>query len=181
MDERRVRREGRPRIDHRGQRLAIHRHELGRVHGLARPFRADRRDRLADEAKPILREGRTASRPEASAFQSRGERAHPFGQIMRGENGGHAGRPSRETHLGVAEHGMRMGAAREGRVKQSGNLEVVEVRAPPGQEARILDALDARAGEARSRAQRRTVAELRAWRPGEGRRRPGARAAPSPS
>ena len=163
------------------QRLAVHLDEIAGVGGLGRAVGAEPNHRLADEADALGSEGRPLGGPEPRTFQSRRERLHPLRQILPGERRGDSRRPPRSLDVDAPHPRVRMDAPHEGRVEQLGQPEIVEVGAASCEQARVLDALDAPARQARGDAQMRTPRGLRPWRREAARRRPGARAAPRPN
>ena len=114
----------------------------------ARP-RARRRSARARERAPATQWARSP------ASKARRERSDRLRQILPRQHGGDAGRAPRARHVHAAHVSVRVHAPHEGGVEQPGHPEIVEVGAAPGQQARVLDALDAPARQPRGDAQTR--------------------------
>ena len=140
VQHRRPRRERRFRIDDRRERLVVDLDQLGRVLGDVARARDDDRDRLADVAHAV--DGQHA--PDAGlrlrpGGDRRGERRE-IEQILAGDD-------ERDTLEGACSRGvdsddpgMGIRAAVEGDMERAGRLDVVEVRSPAREEARVLGA-----------------------------------------
>jgi hypothetical protein len=77
------------------------------------------------------------------------ERVHTgFEQVAAGEHGAHAGMRASGRRIDAAHARVRVRAAHECGVRGAGNPHIVGVEPAAGDEARILDALDAGAEEA---------------------------------
>ena len=149
-------------IGNSGQRLAVHLDEIAGVGGLGRAVGAEPNHRLPDEAHALGSESPPLGGPEARAFQSRREGLHPLRQILPGERRGDSRRATRALHVHPANLRVSMDAPHEGRVEQPGQPKIVEIGATPGEQARVLDALDAPARQPRGDAQRGTDGSFRA-------------------
>jgi hypothetical protein len=180
METRGSRRQRAHDIGHRGQRLTLHRHELGGIGGGVGRAGGHRGHRLAHEARARDDERGPAGRHEARRVEPRLERGHVVGQVRAGEEHRHPGRASRRLRVDPDEPRVRVGAPDEGGVKEPGEREVVEIAPLAGQQPRILEPLHVGAQVARrGRSQGRlpVMEPRREAAP----RRPAARAAPRPS
>ncbi len=132
--------------------------DLGGVNRDIGVGRRERRDRLADEARMLGREGGPVGREEAVALQTGREGRDHRRERAPVEDGDHAGTLPRRARLHRGHARVSVGAPHEGDVQASLGTDVVEVRAATGEEARILHSLDDGARVAHRRSGRQRLA-----------------------
>ncbi len=151
VQERRPRERGLRRIDDGRQRLEIDGDELERVLGEVAAFRHHAHHRLADIADLAACERKDRRGVVAGHARRRQQRLDEARQILGGEHRHDARRRPRGRAIDRPDAGVRMIAAPERDVQHARHLPVVDEAAEPGEEARVLGALDARADDLRPR------------------------------
>ena len=138
-----------PAIHNSGQRLVVHRDELGGVLGCVAATRDNHRDRLSDVAhlvagqrvlqKPLqLLEGRETHRDRLC------QRRH----IREGHHGGDAGRAARSLGMDACDARMGVRTAHDHGVQHAGEHHIGHVAPATGEQAQILLPLEASANMA---------------------------------
>ncbi len=148
MRERRAALERRRAVGDRGQRLEVDVDQRGRVLGDVAAVGDHQRDRLADEAHLVLGEAIRHQRllDRRIGHQQRHRLPpHAFGQVRVGDDGMHARQRQRARLVDAADVRMWMRAAQHRDLEHTRQMDVVDVARAPGEEGRILLALDARA------------------------------------
>ena len=133
-------------VDDRGERVVLDVDEIDGVLGDVAIVRDDERDEVADEADLVLGERRARAVGHVLAGEREPRLVDTGIQISRGEDRMHA--VEFERRGGVDAHDPCSGerAAHETGVEHAGPHDVVDIGAVAGEQPRILDAGDARAG-----------------------------------
>ena len=148
VEARRAGRDRRLRVRLGGERLVVDHHLLRRVLGEVAVVGEHRRHRLAGVADPGSGEHR-----QLRCLVARHAGGGPKGaegplDVGGGHHRGDAGRAGRLRGVDAGDAGVALVAPAEREVQRAGAPEVVHVAPAPGEEARILDPLHARADEA---------------------------------
>jgi hypothetical protein len=138
--------EGLLQIDHRRQRLVVDRDELGGLARLRLGLGDDEGDAVTDAAHAICQQYRPH---RAEAFGPtpvlRHEMRRNAADLVRdrigaGEHQHNAGRRPRRRHIDALYLGVRMGREHRDAMALPRQVHVADIRAPPRQEAPVLDA-----------------------------------------
>ena len=141
VQPRRAALEGRIDVDHRGQRLVRHHHEVRAVLGRVAIIGDHGRHRLAHVADAIARQDRPVRRP--ARLHVHGVRAHDGHPVEVGarDDFADARGAGRAHRVDRANARVRVRRAHEGDVERPGELDVVDVAASPPHEAGVLEPL----------------------------------------
>ena len=148
----RVQREGG--IHDRGQVVILDLHQVAAILGEVTALGDDDRHRIAEEAHLVRRqqgELRGGSRPAHESHQRVRPRDRHRLQVRSGEHRDHSGQRPCRRDIDRQHTSMSHRRAHERGVQHAGQLDVVDIPACAGQDARVLRALDAGAGVALSR------------------------------
>ncbi len=151
MQQRRARLDRFDRIVDARQRLEIDGDQLDRILGKVTAFRHHPDNGLADIAHLAARQRQDRRRVITAHARGREQRLDRGFDVVRGQHRKHAGGGARGGAIDGADARMRVFAAAEGDMQQARHLAVVDVSAEPGQQARVLGALDAGADNFRPR------------------------------
>ena len=147
VELRRARLDGLLGVDDRGQRLVVDDDRLERVERLRLRLGDDRRDALAGPLDAVRgeRPGRADVVLDPGAATGRpGHRHRVVRDVGADEHGDDARHRLGRGRVDRADVGVRVRAAQDGHVGHRRELDVVDVVAGAGDEARVLDPLDAR-------------------------------------
>ena len=137
------------RIDDGRQRFVVDGDQRRRVFGLVAVPGDDAGDRLADIAHFVARQRKNRRGVIIRHARGRDQRLDRVAQIVRREHRDDARRGARRRAIDGADARVRLFAAAERHVRRLRHLPVVGIGAAPGQQPRVLGALDARADDFR--------------------------------
>ena len=134
-------------VAHSGQRVVVDLDRLGAVLGQRPGVGQHDGHRVAHQPHGVARQCRERREPQVGRSDRRQIGGHD-GEVVGGDDGVHARHLHGGRDVDAGDAGMGERAAHEGGVQQARPLEVVDVATPPGEDAGVLDPLDADAGEA---------------------------------
>jgi hypothetical protein len=140
-EQRRARVERGQLVDHRGQRVHVHDHELRRVHRGRPGLCDDDRDGLPHESHPVRGQAGSGQLGAGRAVGTRPLRDVGKREVRRREGGHDAGQRRRPGDVHGAQLPVRDGRAHEDRVEHSVDAEVGEVIGRAGEQGRVLTPL----------------------------------------
>ena len=129
-----------------GQRVVVDLDQLGAVLGQRPAVGHHDGDRVADQAHGVTGQRREGRQQQVGRADRREVGGHAV-EVGGGEHRPHPGHGQRLGDVDAPDPGVRERAAHEGGVQHAGQGDVVDVAAPAGEDARVLDPLDAGAGE----------------------------------
>ena len=143
------------RLPHRGdggQHLVIHLHLFASVLGQIPVGGDDAGDRIALKAHLVARQGVHFHRLQAVDGRRHALAGGPLRQVLASEHRDHARQLPRSRGIDPQDAGVRMGRSHEAGMERPGHLEVIDIVAPTGEQAKVFLARQVLADVAELRA-----------------------------